>query len=187
MNSNTDYLKLKAKYEIDFFKCLQPLCFAKFEDTGYVKYTRQEMEFYFEHVRVEGRDGNHFVNVSFFDIWCKDPNIRVCEKLPSLQPVQPVQQKHESDDVYIVFESESNKKEEKPIVASNSNPLYTMNLFCDDGESEPTKSTKKSKRTKEIVKEKDEVDAVEEIGLVDEDGNATSFVAAILKGKNKSK
>lgn len=187
MNNNTDYLKLKAKYENEFFKCLQPLCFAKLDETGYIKYTRQEMDFYFEHVRIEGRDGNQYVNVSFFDIWCKDPNIRVCEKLPSLQPVQPVQPvvvvqpKSTNDDDILILESDSDKK---PKPTQNSNPFYTTNLFYDgDGQLECSnkKSSKKSSKKSKIskaIKDDDEVDHR------DEEVEMPSIIAILMNEKD---
>lgn len=92
MNKNCDYLKLKSEVEKKWFKLLDPLSFVRFDGQTYKHYTRADAEFYFEHMRIEGRLNDSFVNIGFFDIWAKDPNLRVVESL-TITPSEPAIEK----------------------------------------------------------------------------------------------
>ncbi len=81
MNDNTEYKRLKAKYEKEWFKLGNPACYGR-EENGTIQFkSSRDTQHIFEHIRVSITANGKKKNVSFFELWKKDSKIRYYDKV----------------------------------------------------------------------------------------------------------
>jgi len=76
-----EYDAMKADVEKTWFKLIEPACFARETEDGISYKSLADARHIFDHYRVTILDDGKYEDRSFFDIWRKDPTIRVYDRV----------------------------------------------------------------------------------------------------------